>query len=139
MNQIKYERLTINNINFIESELVISEDKYTKEDLIKFLTNPEHYIFIGKDGDKVVALLYGYGMSRPDGKNMFYIHSVDVIDDYQGKGIGTNLMSYTINFIKDENKYYKFFVLAETDNIRASKLYEKYAEKKEQLIFNGIV
>ena len=36
---------------------------------------------------------------------MFYIHSVDVISEYQSKGIGTRLMEFTLDYIKKENEY----------------------------------
>lgn len=39
-------------------------------------------------------------MLRTDGKSMFYIHSVDVISEYQNKGIGTKLMEFTLEYIK---------------------------------------
>ena len=76
-------------------------------------------------------------MLRPDGKRMFYIHSVDVIKELQSKGIGTKLMEYTLNYVKKENKYYKFFVLTEEDNIKACKLYQKYAKRDEQVLFSN--
>lgn len=137
MNDIKFERLTLDNIAFINDELIMDEDKYNIEDLKNFVSNNNNYIFIGRDSDKVVANLYGYGLNRPDGKYMFYIHSVDVLKEYQGKKIGTKLMEYTLNYIKSENKYYKFFVLTEDDNIRACKLYQKYALQKEQVLFSN--
>ena len=35
------------------------------------------------------------------------------------------------------NKYYKFFVLTEDDNIKACKLYQKYAKRDEQVLFSN--
>lgn len=75
-------------------------------------------------------------MLRPDGKSMFYIHSVDVIPKYQNKGIGTKLMEYVLKYIRDEKRYYKFFVLTEETNIRACKVYQKYADKEGQVLFS---
>lgn len=75
-------------------------------------------------------------MLRPDGKSMFYIHSVDVIPEYQNKGIGTKLMEYVLKYIRDEKRYYKFFVLTEETNIRACKVYQKYADKEGQVLFS---
>ena len=67
---------------------------------------------------------------------MFYIHSVDVISRCQNKGIGTKLMEYVFKYIRNEKKYYNFFILTEDTNIRACKVYEKYADKKEQVLFS---
>jgi len=68
---------------------------------------------------------------------MFYIHSVDVLPEYQSMGIGTKLLEFVIKYIKSENKFYKYFVLAEKDNIKACKLYEKYANSNEQVLFSN--
>ena len=45
-------------------------------------------------------------------------------------------MEYVLKYIKNENKYYKFFVLTDDTNIRACKLYQKYADKEEQVLFS---
>lgn len=135
MGKVKFERLTLQNIQTI-NKIIIDDEVYEKENIEKFISNNENYIFVGKDNDKVIAILYGYGLYRPDNKNMFYIHSVDVIDEYQGKGIGTQLIEFVLSYIKDENKYYKYWVLADIDNIRANRLYQKYADKKEQNLFD---
>ncbi len=46
-------------------------------------------------------------------------------------------MEFTLDYIKKENKYYKFFVLTEDDNIKACKLYQKYAKKNGQVLFSN--
>ena len=130
MEAIKYKRLELSDV-----ENIIIE--YNKDDLKKFIENKENYIFAGIKDNKAIAFLYGYGMLRPDGKKMFYIHSVDVLPEYQSKGIGTKLMEHTLEYIKDEKKYYKYFVLTESDNIKACKLYQKYANRDEQVLFSN--
>ena len=130
MEDIKYKRLEISDIENIVIE-------YNKDDLEKFIDNKDNYIFTGIKDNKAIAFLYGYGMLRPDGRRMFYIHSVDVLSEYQSKGIGTILMEYTLEYIKAEKKYYKYFVLTEGDNIKACKLYQKYANRDEQVLFSN--
>ena len=130
MEEIKYKRLELS-----DAENIIIE--YNKDSLEKFIENKENYLFVGIKDNEIIAFLYGYGMLRPDGKSMFYIHSVDVITEYQSKGIGTKLMEFTLEYIKKENKYYKFFVLTENDNIKACKLYQKYANRDEQVLFSN--
>ena len=39
MNDIKFERLTLDNIAFINDELIMDEDKYNIEDLKNFVSN----------------------------------------------------------------------------------------------------
>ncbi|MBP3708025.1 MAG: GNAT family N-acetyltransferase [Clostridia bacterium] len=137
MDNLKFKRLTLNNIDMIKEPIIIDDITYTIEMIKKFIQSEENYIFIGTINNKIIAFLYGYSLARPDGKNMFYIHSVDVIPGYQEKGIGTKLMDYVIDFIKSENKCYKFWVLADTDNVRACNLYKKYGDKIEQNLFSG--
>ena len=131
MENIKFERLEkIQNL-----DIAITESEI--KDLEKFIENKDNYAFVGIIDNKIIAFLYGYGMLRPDGKRMFYIHSVDVTNEEQSKGIGTKLMEFTLDYIKKENKYYKFFVLTEDDNIKACKLYQKYANREEQVLFSN--
>lgn len=46
-------------------------------------------------------------------------------------------MEYILEYIRREKKYYKFFVLADTDNVKACKLYQKYAKRDEQVLFSN--
>ena len=136
MEKIKCIRLTQNNMNILPSKIIIDNENLSRQDIEKFIIDDDNYCFVGILENKIVAFLYGYGMLRPDGKSMFYIHSVDVFEDYQNNGIGTKLIDYVLNYVKNENKYYKFFVLAENDNIRACKIYQKFAKKEEQILFS---
>ena len=45
-------------------------------------------------------------------------------------------MDYVLKYIIEEKKYYKFWVLTEDDNIRACKVYQKYANKEGQVLFS---
>ena len=45
-------------------------------------------------------------------------------------------MEYVLKYIRDEKRYYKFFVLTEETNIRACKVYQKYADKEGQVLFS---
>ncbi len=136
MKDVKFIRINEDNINLIPDIIKIDGEDIQKKDMEKFIINCDNYCFAGIYKNEIVAFLYGYGMLRPDGKSMFYIHSVDVIPKYQNKGIGTKLMEYVLKYIRYEKKYYKFFVLTEEINIRACKVYEKYADKEEQVLFS---
>ncbi len=126
---VEYRRLTPADAHTLSME-------YGTEALERFLLNADNYLFAGIMGDRVVAWLYGYGLLRPDGRSMFYIHSVDVAPEWQGRGIGTALMAFVLNALRKEKKHYKFFVLAEPDNERACRLYQKVAHREEQLLFS---
>lgn len=136
MKDVKFIRINEDNINFIPGIIKIDDKDIQKKDIEKFIINCDNYCFAGICKNEIVAFLYGYGMLRPDGKSMFYIHSVDVIPEYQNKGIGTKLMEYVLKYIRYEKRYYKFFVLTEETNIRACKVYQKYADKEGQVLFS---
>ena len=136
MKDVEFIRINEENIDFIPNIIRMDDKDINKKDIEKFVINNDNYCFVGISENEIVAFLYGYGLLRPDGKSMFYIHSVDVITEYQNKGIGTKLMEYVLKYIRDEKRYYKFFVLTENTNIRACKVYQKYADKEEQVLFS---
>ena len=87
MKDVKFIRINEKNMDFIPEAIIIDDRDILKKDIEKFIINNDNYCFVGIYENKIVAFLYGYGMLRPDGKSMFYIHSVDVIPEYQNKGI----------------------------------------------------
>ncbi len=106
--------------NFIDDE----NTKYEKENLINFILTENSYGFTAINEDKVVGFAYGYTLLRPDGKKDFYLHAIDIMSNYQGKGYGTELM----NFLKDYVKQIgcrKMFLITNKSNISACKCYEK--------------
>ena len=136
MNNMEFKRLEETDAKDMQ-EIIKSDNQIFNIECIKnFIKDTNNYGFIGKIDKKIVAFLYGYGLLRPDGKSMFYIHSVDVVPEYQNKGIGTKLMDYVLKYIIDEKKYYKFWVLTEDNNIKACKVYQKYANKEGQVLFS---
>ena len=83
-----------------------------------------------KEKNKIIGFIYGYSLLKPNGKYMFYVHSVGVLPNYQGKGIGKELFKYMVEYLENEKKSYKYFLLTAEDNIIAQKLYRKYSNKE---------
>lgn len=108
-----------------DDEMVFSEEK-----LLDFINDKNNYGFISLEDNKVVGFIYCYSLLKPDGRYMCYVHSVGVLPSYQGKGIGSKLFEYMINYLEKENKNYKYFLLTSEDNMVAQKLYDKYNDKK---------
>jgi len=136
MKDIIFKRLEKEDIGKMQEILANDKIEYNVENITQFINNENNYGFIGIKENKVVAFLYGYGMLRPDGRKMFYIHSVDVLPNYQNKGIGTKLMEFVIKYIKEKD-FYKFFVLTDKDNIKACNVYKKYGKQDEQVMFSN--
>lgn len=107
-------------LNFIDDE----NTKYDVDVLNKFINEKNNIGFIAKEDNKIVGFAYGYILFKPEGKKQFYLHAIDVMVDYQGKGIGTKLISYACDYVKNIGCY-KMFLITNKSNISACKCYEK--------------
>jgi len=122
----------------IQMQEVLEDDNmvFNVDNLKNFINTKMAYGFIAKDNDRVVGFAYGYGLTRPDGKVMFYLHSIGVLPNIQNKGVGSKMMDYIVSFAK-ENKFSEVFVITEKGNARACHVYEKSGFKND--IENEIV
>lgn len=90
-----------------------------------FLSEKQNIAFTAKLDGMTIGLLYGYSLTRLDGKlPQFFIYSVDIIPAYQNKGYGSRFVKYAVDWAKD-NGFGESFVPTEKDNPRACKAYEK--------------
>ena len=106
--------------DFIDDE----NTKYKIENLKFFIDNKSNLGFIVKNNNKIVAFSYGYILTNPNGEKVFYFDSIDVMKDYQNKGIGTKLMTYTKNYVKNIGCS-EMFLVTNKSNISACMCYEK--------------
>lgn len=127
---MEYKLLQAEDIKLMKE--IIEDDKmvFSEEKLLDFINDKNNYGFISLEDNKVVGFIYCYSLLRPDGRYMCYVHSVGVLPSYQGKGIGSKLFEYMVNYLEKENKNYKYFLLTSQDNMVAQKLYDKYNDKK---------
>ena len=112
------------DIELMEQFVDDENTKYDKEKLMGFLNENNSYGFIVKNENKIVGFAYGYVLLRPDGSQDFYLHAIDIISEFQGKGYGTKLMNFIKKYIK-EIKCRKMFLITNKSNISACKCYEK--------------
>lgn len=112
------------DIDLMEEVLIDDNMIFNVDNLKHFINTKNTYGFIAKDNDKTIGFAYGYGLTRPDGKVMFYLHSIGVLPKTQNKGIGSKMMKYIVDFAK-ENKFSEVFVITDKGNPRACHLYEK--------------
>ena len=106
-------------LDFVDDE----NTKYKIEDLKNFINNKSNLGFIAKT-NKIIGFAFGYIQLKPDGKKAFYLHAIDVMKEYQGKGIGTNLIEYIKNYVKKRDCH-KMYLITNRSNISACKCYEK--------------
>lgn len=107
-------------VDFIDDE----NTRYKIEDLENFISNKSNLGFVAKDNNKIIAFSFGYVLPHPNGEKVFYFDAIDVMKDYQGKGIGTELMSYTKDYVKNIGCS-EMFLVTNKSNVSACKCYEK--------------
>ena len=127
---MEYKLLEATDLEFMKDVIVDDNMVFDINNLKKFITNENAYGFIAKEENKIVGFAYCYTLLRPDGKTMFYLHSIGMLTKYQDKGYGTNLLS----FIKEYSKNMgcsEMFVITDKGNPRACHVYEKLGGKND--------
>ncbi len=121
---MKYKVLEEKDIDLMQNFVDDENTKYEKENLIDFINDKNAYGFIARDENKIVGFAYGYTLLRPDGKQDFYLHAIDITPRFQGNGYGTKLINFIKEYIK-EIKCRKMFLITNKSNISACRCYEK--------------
>ena len=105
---------------------VLADDRmvFNPEFLENFVDDPRSFGFLVKSGGKIVGFAYAYALLRPDGKTMFYLHSIGLLPEYQDQGMGTRLLAYILDYAKSGG-YSECFVITDRGNPRACHMYEK--------------
>lgn len=127
---MKYKLLEKEDLKLMKEIIEDDNMNFDLNNLQKFLNDKNNYGFIAKEENKIIGFIYGYSLLKPNGKYMFYVHSVGVLPNYQGKGIGKELFKYMDEYLVDEKKVYKYFLLTSEDNIIAQKVYRKHSSKE---------
>ncbi|MCL2462961.1 MAG: GNAT family N-acetyltransferase [Defluviitaleaceae bacterium] len=125
---LTFELLSENDIPQIR-EIIEGFMEYDPEQIRAFLSEKQNYAFVPKLGDKVVGLIYGYSLTRMDGKSsQFFIYSVDIHPDYQDRGYGSQFALHVVDWARD-NGFSESFVITDRDKPRACRVYEKAGMK----------
>jgi len=127
---MEYKLLEQDDLELMKEIIEDDDMEFELSNLTRFLQDNNNYGFIAKENNKIIGFIYGYSLLKPNGKYMFYVHSVGVLPNYQGKGIGKELFKYMVEYLENEKKSYKYFLLTAEDNIIAQKLYRKYSTKE---------
>ncbi|HFR3343887.1 TPA: GNAT family N-acetyltransferase, partial [Streptococcus suis] len=113
-----------NDLEFMEEVLIDDNMVFDIDNLKGFLNDTSSFGFIAKENNKIIGFAYCYTLLRPDGKTMFYLHSIGMLPNYQDKGYGSKLLS----FIKEYSKEIgcsEMFLITDKGNPRACHVYEK--------------
>ena len=115
---------------FMEEVLIDDNMVFDIDNLKGFLNDTSSFGFIAKENNKIIGFAYCYTLLRPDGKTMFYLHSIGMLPNYQDKGYGSKLLS----FIKEYSKEIgcsEMFLITDKGNPRACHVYEKLGGKND--------
>ncbi|WP_458259948.1 GNAT family N-acetyltransferase, partial [Staphylococcus pseudintermedius] len=116
--------------NVMEEVLIDDNMVFDIDNLKGFLNDTSSFGFIAKENNKIIGFAYCYTLLRPDGKTMFYLHSIGMLPNYQDKGYGSKLLS----FIKEYSKEIgcsEMFLITDKGNPRACHVYEKLGGKND--------
>lgn len=125
-----YKLLEENDLKLMKNVLQDDNLVFNESYLKNFIQDRNAYGFVARLDNEIVAFAYAYTLLRPDGKTMFYLHSIGVLPEYQNFGYGTGLLS----FIKDyaiKLGCSEMFVITDKGNPRACHVYEKLGGKND--------
>lgn len=127
---MEYKLLEENDLELMEEVLNDDNMVFNTVYLNDFIKNKNTFGFIAKDENHIVGFAYAYALLRPDGKTMFYLHSIGMLPKYQNNGYGSKLLE----FIKDYSNNLgcsEMFVITDKGNPRACHVYEKLGGKSD--------
>ena len=133
-NEVQCELLTKENYYLLINALnkLVEADTFDIDQirLLEFLEGPQNLAFIAKIQDEVCAFIYGYSLLSLNNAPQFFVYSVDVLQCFQNKGIGSKLFQFVVDYTK-ENGYSECFVITDKGNKRACRIYEKAGGKND--------
>ena len=121
---MEYTRLQADDLPLLDSFRDDEQTRYERSALTQFLQNGNAFGFLAKENDSAAGFAFGYTLPRPDGKTDFYLHAIDVVREYQRRGVGTNLMRYIAGFARSIGCR-KLFLITDRQNRAACRCYEK--------------
>ena len=127
---MEYKLLERNDIRLMADVLKDDNMIVNKDYLENFVDDKNAYGFIAKEENKIVGFAYAYTLLRPDGKTMFYLHSIGMLPNYQNNGYGSKLLEFIKNYSMKLGCS-EMFVITDKGNQRACHVYEKLGGKND--------
>lgn len=124
---IKFELKVADESDF-EKIVEVGDDLFdfeVKPDSLKaFLEDDKHYLVLAYYRKKVVGMASGFAYLHPDKDLALFVNEVAVIDELQGKGIGSAMVEYLCQYAKTRGCM-EAWVATERTNIPARKAFTK--------------
>lgn len=117
-------KVDVNNLRLAEEakSLFFNHEKEAINE--KFFEDDKNIMLVGLLNNKVIGLVYGYGLERfSSSKKQLFIYSVDILEQHQGNGYGKQLLN---KFLEPffNNEYQEAFVFTHENNVKAVGLYK---------------
>ncbi len=134
----KFEVLDESNIRGLKELMENDGMVFDLGILEDFISTSGAYGFIYLLDDKPIGLAYACRLARPDGKIEMYLHSIDILPEYQNKGYGTRFLKNMLHYA-NVNGFCNLFLSSSKSLYNACHVYEKLGGKREcedEIIFN---
>ena len=108
------------------------------EKLREFVETDGAYGFLYRTESRPIGLAYGCRLTMPDGQREMYLHSIDILPEYQNRGHGTKFFESILDFSKN-NGFCGMFLCSSQSLGNARHIYEKFGgvrECEDEIIFN---
>ena len=94
-----------------------------QDHISEFLDNPQHYLILALEGERVIGSLMGYRSQHPHRPDpQFLIYEIDVRREYRNRGVGKGLVASFIGEAK-EAAAFEVWVLTNRSNEAAMRMY----------------
>ncbi len=127
---MEYKLLEEKDLKLMKDVLKDDNMIFSLDYLNSFIKNNNSFGFIAKEENNIVGFAYAYTLLRPDGKRMFYLHSIGMLPNYQNNGYGSILLEFIIDYSKKIGCS-ELFVITDKGNPKACHVYEKLGGKNE--------
>ena len=134
IKKVYCQKLTEDKIDLMDK--ILNEIDIDSKQLEKFIIDSQNLAFIALYDNEVIGFIYGYSLasmdndSKLDTRPQLFIYSVDILTEYQNKGVGSIFFQYIVDYGK-QNGFSECFVITDKGNKAACKVYEKAGLKND--------
>jgi ribosomal protein S18 acetylase RimI-like enzyme len=89
-----------------------------------FLAAPGHHLLMAFEDDRAIGMITGVEMTMPDKGTEMFLYELAVVDDAQGRGVGTAL-ARALAGVARQLGCYDMWVLTDHDNVPAMGAYRR--------------
>jgi ribosomal protein S18 acetylase RimI-like enzyme len=131
IEELSIVRLTTDEWEKAQASIMLFWDTTpSQETLVKFLSNSQNILLSAELDNSLVGQVIGYILTRWDkDESMLFLYSIDVVETYQRKGIGTTLIE-AFRKLGQKEGCSESFVFANESNFAATQLYQSTGGKK---------